>query len=364
MDDTYKIYPWFDGHVHLRGSRGWGYGGFRTIVEATAFQCRYAVVMPNSPVIKTVDEMIKYRRLIRNSAKKYPWFEPLMTLYLTADTPSSEIVKAAQFEWFAGFKLYPEGVTTGSEGGVRDFSKLGRVLEDIDAVGGRLLIHAEMSGVDPLCAERAFIEGPMVQIRERFKGLICIEHCSTAQAVQFVLDHDRTYGSITAHHLNGTFKEMIDNPFNRCKPVWQTEENRQVLIKVLKMENQRKFYAGTDSAPHPTPAKMSNNPPNGCYTAPIAVALYRRAFDEALNLPTSSLLETKAWNNFLYDNATRFYDIDRFHMYHVGPVLQLGNEAMHSQQKDGLLTLNITSPVEEFVGLPTFERLTVGKQFI
>ena len=50
-------------------------------------------------------------------------FEPLMTLYLTDNTPPDEIRRARDSGFVHGVKLYPAGATTNSDAGVTDLAQ-------------------------------------------------------------------------------------------------------------------------------------------------------------------------------------------------------------------------------------------------
>lgn len=318
----YNLSPWFDAHVHLRGpDHPWCQQAFELIVGSVAKQCSYAVVMPNSPIIKTVEEMKAYREQILTAARKVAPdsdFQPLMTLYLTENSSEQDIKEAAEIPWFAGWKLYPQGVTTGSQEGVSDFRKLEKVLGMIDGVGSRLLIHGETTrpGISDLHTEDIFVMEDLPVIRQMFKGKICLEHCSTFSAINAVLDDDLMWGSITPHHLT-RFAVDTRNPHNWCKPVWQTNYNRQYLIDNV-FTFGSKFFAGTDTAPHLESQKLSADPPNGCFSAPVALPLYFKAVQEHYDgLPDSVRYASCEKNHyirdriekFLYGSAAYFYDI-------------------------------------------------------
>lgn len=310
----FYLLPWFDAHVHLRGPNSpWCKSAFELIVGSVAKQCRYAVVMPNSPIIKTVDEMETYRNQIIAVAKKVTPrsdFEPLMTLYLTENSSEKDIKMASEIPWFAGWKLYPQGVTTGSQDGVSDFRRLEKVLRMIDQAGSRLLIHGETmrSDIDVLHTEEVFVMEDLPVIRKIFKGKICLEHCSTLAAINAVLDDDLMWGSITPHHLTGT-ADGTHNPHNRCKPVWQTEAQRLNVLVSISCITSNKFFAGTDNAPQFESQKLSAQVPNGCFSSPVALQLYFQAFSEIFPSEerNKSGVFCKKLNDFLYNNAAKFY---------------------------------------------------------
>ncbi|MCL2444516.1 dihydroorotate dehydrogenase [Candidatus Saccharibacteria bacterium] len=307
MDDHRYFPNWFDAHVHLRSPEApWCDEAFKLIVSTTARQCKYAVVMPNTQPVLTVDEMLRYReQILAITRDKFPWFTPLMTLYLTPDTTEHDIRTAAEFDWFAGWKLYPQGVTTGSESGVSDFQQLARPLKIIDEVSSRLLIHGEKPGVPDLEAEEAFVIEILPMIREMFRGKICIEHCSTSAAIQAVLADDNMFGTITPHHLWGTHGDTPGEPHRWCKPVWQTPENAASLLSAIVTKDQSKFFAGTDTAPHPKSLKEEPGITlHGCFSAPTALIVYL----SALAVSGEEIFDNHI-ERFLFANAAVFYDI-------------------------------------------------------
>ena len=310
----YFLSPWFDAHVHLRGPDSpWCPEAFKLNCESVAKQCQFAVVMPNAPIIKTVAQMRHYReQILQVTSQKYPSFYPLMTAYLTPDTSIVDIQEAAKLPWFAGWKFYPQGVTTGSEAGTADVRQLEKVLAAIQDVGSKLLIHGEKIDVDPLCAEETFIREDLPLIRQMFKGKIVLEHCSTVAAVRAVLFDENMWGTITPHHLIGDYSQT-DNPHNRCKPVWQTIDHRNVLLAAIassQMLGQTKFFAGTDTAMHfETQKLLGPEAPNGCFSSPVALPLY---FQALVNAPWYDDIKDQLRDyltRFLFQNAADFYEM-------------------------------------------------------
>jgi len=277
--------------------------------------------MPNAPEILTVSDMIAYRELIIKTAMELdcPWFDPLMTMYLKKNTDPLDILKASELQWFAGFKLYPQGVTTGSEGGVSDVEELEPLFKLMEKYGVKLLIHPEEPGEDPIIAEEAFIAKTLPKIMRMFGGKISLEHCSTKSAIDVVKNNLRVHGTLTVHHLNGNYDEMLASPFNYCKPVWPSEENRLALIDALAnlepFGNRLSF--GSDSAPHLARLKQANHPENpkyGCFSAPITMSYYLRALCLAFGLDDlDELLGNDTYRRYAEDlffkNAAKFYGL-------------------------------------------------------
>jgi dihydroorotase len=118
MDRVTLIHP-DDWHLHLRD------GPQMAAVLADSARCfARAVVMPNlrTPV-RTTQEALAYRGRIMAALPEGARFEPLMTLYLTDDTPPEEIALARRSGQVHGVKLYPAGATTHSDAGVTRISR-------------------------------------------------------------------------------------------------------------------------------------------------------------------------------------------------------------------------------------------------
>jgi len=93
------------------------------VLPATARQFARAIIMPNlRPPVRTVAEAAAYRQRILAALPAGSSFEPLMTLYLTDNTPPDEIVRVMESGFVKALKLYPAGATTNSDAGVTDLS--------------------------------------------------------------------------------------------------------------------------------------------------------------------------------------------------------------------------------------------------
>ena len=79
-----------DWHLHLRDG-----AALAAVVADSARRFARAIVMPNlDPPVRTTREALAYRERILNALPPRARFEPLMTLYLTDDTPPEEITAA------------------------------------------------------------------------------------------------------------------------------------------------------------------------------------------------------------------------------------------------------------------------------
>jgi dihydroorotase len=271
-----------DWHLHLRDG-----AALSAVLPATARQFARAIVMPNlKPPVTTAAAAVAYRERIRAALPAGAAFEPLMTLYLTDNTPPEEIRRAREAGVVA-LKLYPAGATTNSDAGVTDIRKTYPTLEAMQREGLLLLVHGEVTDgeIDIFDREAVFIERVMQPLRRDFPGLkVVFEHITTADAAQYVAEAGPLTGAtITAHHLlynrNALFVGGL-RPHWYCLPVLKKERHRQALVAAA-TSGSAKFFLGTDSAPHAAQLKEQSVCGAGCYTAPAALELYAEAFEAA-----------------------------------------------------------------------------------
>jgi dihydroorotase len=272
-----------DWHLHLRDG-----AAMASVLADTARRFARAIVMPNlKPPVTTTQQALHYRERILGALAPGLAFEPLMTLYLTDDTPPEEIARAKLSGQVHAVKLYPAGATTHSDAGVTRLSRCFHALEKMERLGMPLLIHGETTdpAIDVFDREKAFIEEVLGPLVERFSSLkVVLEHITTRDAVQYVeVTGSNVAATITAHHLllnrNALFLGGI-RPHHYCLPVLKREEHREALVEAAASGNP-KFFLGTDSAPHARHAKEADCGCAGVYTAHAAIELYATAFEEA-----------------------------------------------------------------------------------
>ncbi|WP_374403430.1 dihydroorotase [Niveibacterium sp.] len=272
-----------DWHLHLRDD-----AALAAVLPDTARRFGRAIVMPNlRPPVTTVALAAEYRARILAALPAGLKFEPLMTLYLTDNTSPDEIDRAKASGFVHAVKLYPAGATTNSDAGVTAIDKVYPVLERMERVGLPLLVHGEVThaDVDVFDRERVFIDRVFAPVTARFPGLRTVfEHITTADAARFVSEAgDNIAATITAHHLlmnrNAIFAGGI-RPHHYCLPVLKRETHRQALVAAA-TSGSKKFFLGTDSAPHARSAKEAACGCAGCYTANAGIELYAEAFDQA-----------------------------------------------------------------------------------
>jgi dihydroorotase len=272
-----------DWHLHLRDG-----AALASVVGDSARRFGRAIIMPNlTPAIRTTQQALHYRDRILGVLPEDTGFEPLMTLYLTDDTPPEEIARAKLSGRICGVKLYPAGATTHSDEGVTRLSRCFHTLEKMAELGLPLLVHGESTNpaTDVFDREKAFLEEVLGPTIDRFPELrIVLEHITTRDAVQFVeVTGANVAATVTAHHLlmnrNALFLGGI-RPHHYCLPVLKREEHREALVEAVVSGNP-KFFLGTDSAPHSRKAKEAPCGCAGIYTAHAAIELYATAFEEA-----------------------------------------------------------------------------------
>lgn len=272
-----------DWHLHLRDG-----DGLKAVLPDTARQFARAIVMPNlRPPVTTAEAALAYYQRIQQVLPVGLVFEPLMTLYLTDNTPAQEITAARASGIVHAVKLYPAGATTNSDSGVTSLHKCASALAEMEKQGMPLLIHGEVTDgdVDVFDREKVFIERHLQPLLKDFPGLkVVFEHITTQDAAEFVAAGPANLAAtITAHHLlmnrNAMFTGGI-RPHHYCLPVLKREIHRQALLKAATSDSS-KFFLGTDSAPHPKSAKEASCGCAGMYTAHAAIELYAEAFEEA-----------------------------------------------------------------------------------
>jgi dihydroorotase len=287
--DTIEIRRPDDWHLHVRDGRA-----MQDVIVHTAAQFARAIIMPNlKPPVVSAQDAISYRQRILAALPKEgvaSQFQPLMTLYLTDNTPADEVARAKE-AGVIGFKLYPAGATTNSDAGVTDIRRCDAVLAQMEKLDVPLLVHGEVthSEIDVFDREAIFIEKILEPLRQRHPGLrIVFEHITTKQAVEYVRDADtqrfaKIAATVTPQHLlynrNSIFSGGLRTHYY-CLPVLKREEHRQAIVNIVASGNSR-FFLGTDSAPHPKGAKESACGCAGCYTAWHAMSLYAEVFEQA-----------------------------------------------------------------------------------
>jgi dihydroorotase len=272
-----------DWHLHLRDD-----ALMASVLPDTARQFARAIVMPNlRPPVTTTAQAVAYRERILKALPAGLKFEPLMTLYLTDITSAEEIKKAKASGVVHAVKLYPAGATTNSDAGVTDLRKTYAALEEMQRSGMPLLVHGEVTSadIDIFDREAVFIERVMQPLLKDLPNLrVVFEHITTKDAAQFVASApDTIAATLTPQHLLYNRNAMLVGgirPHFYCLPILKRETHREALVKAA-TSGSKKFFLGTDSAPHAQHTKENACGCAGCYSAHSAIELYAEAFEAA-----------------------------------------------------------------------------------
>lgn len=263
-----------DMHIHLRER-----DMLALVAPFSAAQFAGGVVMPN--LVEPVDSLAQlraYRAAVRTACGEAT-FEPYMTLFFRSY--SREELVAVKDE-IIGVKLYPAGITTQSEAGVRDFDRIGETVALLEELDIPLLVHGETGGF-VMDREREFL--PIYQwLAETFPRLrIVMEHITTAEAVNFLDRFDNVAATVTLHHLLITLDDVAGGllrPDLFCKPIAKTPRDREALRQAVLGGHPRLMF-GSDSAPHPRHRKECLGCAAGVFSAPVALPALVQLFEEA-----------------------------------------------------------------------------------
>ena len=294
-----------DWHVHLRD----GEYLQRTVNDVSRYFGR-AIVMPNLvPPVTDLAKASDYHQRITSKLDDGNSFNPLMTLYLTDNTTPQMITEAKESGIVYACKLYPAGATTNSASGVTDVKKLYPVFEQMEKDNMLLLIHGEVTDgdIDIFDREKIYIERILKPLLAAFPTLkVVLEHITTKDAVDFVMQSEATVAAtITAHHLMYNRNHMLVGnirPHYYCLPILKRNIHQQALIEAATSGDKR-FFLGTDSAPHVKENKETACGCAGSYTAHAAIELYAEVFEQA-----DALDKLEAFASF---NGPDFYGLPR-----------------------------------------------------
>jgi len=291
--------PWIlesplDMHLHLRQ------GDMLSVVAPhSARHFSGAVIMPNLvPPVTSIEMVHRYRAEIIQAAGD-DHFTPYMTLFFR-DYSAKEL-DAAQ-PHIIGIKLYPDGVTTNSESGIRDWRDYDHVLSMMEERSIPLLVHGETLGF-VMNREREFMSVYQA-IASRHTGLkIVMEHISTRESLDILDRFENLFATVTVHHLLMTLDDMAGgklNPHLFCKPILKYPDDRDALQEAV-LNGHPKIMFGSDSAPHPLHQKECCGCAAGIFSSPVAIPVLAAFFDQHNK---RSLLQS-----FISDHAQSIYGI-------------------------------------------------------
>lgn len=264
-----------DFHIHLRQD-----DDLPSFVKTTARQFARCLVMPNLlPPVVNGEDILRYRDQIRAAGTA---LEPLMAFKVLGKHRPEDLPGLKAAGAVAG-KIYPEGVTTNAEDGVRELSDLSAFLEAMQEAGLVLCLHGEKPGGFVLDREALFLED-LRWIASNFPRLrIVLEHVSTAAAVEAVSSLPANVAAtITLHHLEITLDDVVGGnlrPHLFCKPLAKRPEDRTALLEAA-FSGSPKFFFGSDSAPHRKDRKECAAGCAGVYTMPNAMECLVTLFEK------------------------------------------------------------------------------------
>ncbi len=314
-------------HNHFRHK---GDPRFKPTVQYIASQFARANAMGNLPTpITTAGQMVTYKRDIIQAAG-HGRFEPLMVIMMTPHT-TPEMVDDAIEAGAYGIKVMPAHGTTNSAHGIEDYtSPLFRdCLKVIRSRSKTLLLHAELPSKDgqtvPMKLRSKLFIPTLQRIRDEFPDLrICVEHIDVKELVDLVVEGgERICATVTPHHMEVTAEDADHDDHYKCMPYPKDPSDREAILQVV-MNGHPRFFYGSDNAPHLLPAKQTNPPASGVFTAPVELGATADLFErhKALALYERFMSELGAkWHGFPLNDGTVTLIRDP---YDVPEVIQLG----------------------------------------
>ncbi|QPB20062.1 dihydroorotase [Rhizobium sp. 007] len=271
-----------DWHLHLRDG-----AMLEGVIGDTSRNFARAIIMPNlvPPVVTTADAKAYLERIMK-ALPSGDRFEPLMTLYLTEDTSADDVEEGKKSGLITAVKLYPAGATTNSHSGVRDMEKAMPVLERMAKIGLPLCVHGEVTTpeVDIFDREAVFIETVLDRLRKRLPELkVTMEHVTTADGIDYIKSSKANLaGSITTHHLIINRNAILVGgvrPHYYCLPVAKRETHR-LALRAAAVSGDKRFFLGTDSAPHIDPLKECACGCAGIYSSINTMSCLAHVFEQ------------------------------------------------------------------------------------
>ncbi|GAW82356.1 dihydroorotase [Plasmodium gonderi] len=312
MEESFNIPLADDMHCHLRQGDMLKF----TVDAIKKGGCDRVLVMPNTtPIISTCEEAENYRKELMKYENRVDY---LMTLYLNTKTDENDILNNYQKCNFQGIKIYPNNVTTNSNDGVTSLEPYYKIFHTLEKLNKSLHIHCEEPNVNPLYAEKNYINH-IHDLGIHFPHLkIVLEHISTADMIDLVKKFPNIAGSITPHHLYLTIDDVVDtdnydystdnieiekylkNVYNYCKPLPKTINDKIALCNIIK-EDFPRIFLGSDSAPHYKKFKNDPHYKAGIYTQPFLMSYISHIFNKMNSL--------NKIENFACKNAASFLNL-------------------------------------------------------
>ena len=262
-----------DMHIHFREG-----AMLDLVAPLSAETFAGGVIMPNLvPPVADLERLEWYTGEVRRAVGEHI-FTPYMALFFRN---YSEADLAAVRESIIGIKLYPEGVTTNSEGGVKSVSDAEQTMAMMQDMDIPLLVHGEVPESFVMDRESDFLP-TYDELAQKFPRLkIIMEHITTAAAVKLLDRYENVHATVTLQHLLITLDDVAGGllyPHLFCKPIAKRPEDRDALLHAA-LTAHPKLMFGSDSAPHPLEKKECCGCAAGVFTAPVALAMLAELFD-------------------------------------------------------------------------------------
>ena len=262
-----------DMHIHFREG-----AMLDLVAPLSAETFAGGVIMPNLvPPVADLERLEWYTGEVRRAVGDHV-FTPYMALFFRN---YSEADLAAVRESIIGIKLYPEGATTNSEGGVKSVSDAEQTMAMMQDMDIPLLVHGEVPESFVMDRESDFLP-TYDELAQKFPRLkIIMEHITTAAAVKLLDRYENIHATVTLQHLLITLDDVAGgllNPHLFCKPIAKRPEDRDALLHAA-LTAHPKLMFGSDSAPHPLEKKECCGCAAGVFTAPVALAMLAELFD-------------------------------------------------------------------------------------
>jgi dihydroorotase len=287
-----------DFHIHLRQGKD-----LVNYAKNAELQFGRILAMPNTePPINSPESVKKYKEEILTAA---PNLDVLLTFKLNKNYKEQELL-AMRENGATAAKYYPLGVTTNSQDGVskiEDMYSTITLMENLDLV---LCLHGEEPGAFCLDRERDFLKH-LEKLCKNFPKLrIVLEHVSSAEAVECVKNLPQNVAAtVTVHHIILTLNDVVGDslrPQNFCKPLPKFPKDKEAIRAAIFSGN-KKFFLGTDSAPHSLEKKENLCGAAGVYSVPVAIPILIEEFEKENKLDLLS--------DFIAGFGADFYRIPR-----------------------------------------------------
>ncbi len=241
-----------------------------------------------------------------------------VVLKLTART-TYEILNRAKKCGFYVVKIYPDGVTTNSEGGWSSLTELYPAIQSAVELGFIVMFHGEQPGedIDTYAREIVFMEKSFKQVAKDFAGAnLDVQHISCKRTLEMVGEMPANItGGLTIHHLILTRNDVLEwkkgkrrgmNPHNHCRPPAQQFHDRDALLYAALHADEtayRKFHLGPDSAPHHTHDKECDCGCAGLCTSPNAGPVLVELYEN------NDRLDHPSFHAFTIGNGARIFNV-------------------------------------------------------